>query len=129
VASDYVSFSDASIATGSKMHSVSGLALFYRGCLYAWKSSRQTIRAYNTCEAEYVAAADGFAWLEIRRPPLEFLEGKTVEIPHFVDSSSAIQVANCEEPKDKSRHFRLRWWRVRDNARFLQFCGDRPGTR
>ena len=40
----------------------------------------------------------------------------------WVDNTSAIAVAKADETRPKSRHYALRWFRVRDHARKVCFC-------
>ena len=43
-------------------------------------------------------------------------------MPLLVDNTSAIDIAKCEETTKRSRHFMLRFHKVKDNAKRLFFC-------
>ncbi len=58
VESNCQSFSDASFGTSLNLKSVSGQTHYYKGCLVAWRSSRQTVTAASTYEAEWVALSE-----------------------------------------------------------------------
>ncbi|CAD7943975.1 unnamed protein product [Amoebophrya sp. A120] len=119
-------FGDASFASDSvTMRSVSGTVVYYRSVPIMWKSSRQTVRAYSTSEAEHIAASDslvvteGASFLEFFNPhPLS----DEIDFRLWCDNTSAISVANAKETRPKSRHYALRWWRVKDAAKRLCFC-------
>ncbi len=53
---------------------------------------------------------------------MEFLESKSGVDPLFVDNTSAITIAKSMETTKKSRHFMLRYHKVKDNAKRLFFC-------
>ena len=40
----------------------------------------------------------------------------------WIDNTSAIATATAFETKPKSRHYALRWFRVRDAAKCIMFC-------
>ena len=129
-------FSDAGFANCVKtMRSTSGSILYYRGCPICWRSNRQTVRAYSTAESEYIAASDTIALSE----PHDFtdffkpLPTKLVEMQNglspslddailWIDNQSAIQTAKSNDTKPKSRHYALRYLRVRDAAERIVFC-------
>ena len=119
-------FSDASFANCAvTFKSTSGSILYYKSVPIIWKCSRQTVRAYSTSEAEYIAASDalvltqGVGFADFFSP----VEGDGLEeCPLWVDNQSAIQVAKAADVKPRSRHYALRYLRVRDSARRLQFC-------
>ena len=123
-------FSDASFATCRKtLNSVSGAILYFRSVPVMWRSKRQAIRTYSTMESEWVAASDAIKMVE-SAGCLNFLEsGNSVgesSLPDamwlWVDNKSAIIAATSEELKPKSKHFALRYVRVRDEHARLKFC-------
>jgi hypothetical protein len=127
---NHVLFNDASLASNvDSYYSNTGSVLFVHGTPVAWKSGRQKIRAHSTCEAEWIAAADGISWAS-QVSFLEFFEGKTcnvnTELPKdliiMCDNKSAVMVAKTEEVKPKSRHYALRLLKVRDEANRIVFC-------
>ena len=113
-------FTDASFASDwLTMKSITGAVLYYRSVAVMWKSSRQTIRTYSTCESEYVAASDGLI-LASGCGFLDFL-GPTPPFKLWVDNKSAIVVAQSDQTRPKSRHYALRYLRVRDASDQIEF--------
>jgi hypothetical protein len=119
-------FSDASFASCSlTFKSTSGAILYYKSVPIVWRCSRQTVRAYSTSESEYIAASDALVLSQVVGFGNFFtpVEGDGLEeCPLWVDNQSAIQVAKNDEVKPRSRHYALRYLRVRDQARRIQFC-------
>jgi hypothetical protein len=74
----------------------------------------------STAEAEYIAASDALT-VEESLGFMNFL-GDGLDPPLFVDNKSAIAIAKSPDTTKKSRHFMLRYCKVRDNARRLFFC-------
>jgi hypothetical protein len=127
---NHVLFNDASFASNvDSYYSNTGSVLFVHGTPIAWKSGRQKIRAHSTCEAEWIAAADGISWAA-QVSFLGFFEGEpsnvTGKLPEdlliMCDNKSAVMVAKTEEVKPKSRHYALRLFRVREEAHRVVFC-------
>lgn len=119
-------FSDRSFASGPvSFKSTSGAICYFRPCPLLRKHQRQGIRTYSTSEIEFVAAPDSiiisshanFLGFCNRRQrlfePTEVL---------WVDSSSAMAVATTDLVKPRSRHYALRWWRVRGSAHLTCFA-------
>ncbi len=128
--SDHVLFNDASFASMvDSFYSNSGSVLFVHGTPVAWRSGRQKIRAHSTCEAEWIAASDGLAWVK-QISCLEFFSGAVGNVETVLpkdllimcDNKSAVLIAKTEEIKPKSRHYALRLFRVRDEAHRVVFC-------
>ena len=129
-------FSDASFANCLKtMRSTSGSIIYYRGTPIAWKTQRQGVRAYSTAESEYIASSDTIAlsetsdFLDFYRPiPSRVLEESFGLTPEgddailWVDNQSAITISKSDELKPKSRHYALRYLRVKDYAEKIVFC-------
>jgi hypothetical protein len=125
VLSDWNLFNDASFATCAvTLRSISGSVLYYRGTPIAWRSSRQTVRAYSTAESEYIAASDGLVFSRTQSF-LDFFKPLDKKEPLiWCDNVSAIAIAGTEKDqlRPKTRHFALRLERVRDEASRLVFC-------
>lgn len=122
-ATNFSTFSDASFASRAiEFRSISGSVVYFRGAPIAWKSQKQTMRAMSTSESEYIACSDSLAVYE-QLGFSDFLF-PSEDSPVFVDNQSAIAVAKGVDNKKKSRHFMLRFHRVKDNARRLFFCPD-----
>lgn len=125
---DHHIFSDASFASCSvAFRSISGSVLYYRSVPVLWKSARQSVRAYSTMEAEWIAASDalvltrGIGFLGFFQP-VNCEDGKMEEPKLWVDNESAITAAKSPDLRPKSRHFVLRYHRVRDEAARLCFA-------
>jgi hypothetical protein len=88
----------------------------------AWKSQRQGVRGYSTCQVEYIAGSDTLV-VEEQQGYLDFFSDKCINgAPLWCDNQSAIAVAKNPDVLPKSRHYALRWCRVRDEARRLFFA-------
>ena len=126
-------FTDASWASArDSFYSVSGAVLTYKGSLVWWKSSRQTIQAESTCQAEFISAADALKEIDKLGFLTFFLGGKQSEggypddLTLWIDSTSAKAAAESSEPTSKTRHYVLRYFKVRELAQKgpnkLKFC-------
>jgi hypothetical protein len=129
-------FSDAGFANCIKtMRSTSGSICYYRSVPIFWRTGRQTVRSYSTAESEYIAASDTIVLSE-QNSYLNFFDKlpTTVVDPQnglspslenailWVDNQSAIITAKSADTKPKSRHYALRYLRVKDNADKIIFC-------
>jgi hypothetical protein len=129
-------FSDASFASCLKtMRSTSGGVMHFRGTPAAWRSNRQSARAHSTAESEHIAASDAIVLSEqnsftdfFTAPPKNMIEANYGMITPsekailWVDNQSAIATAKDSDLKPKSRHYALRYLRVRDYAEQIMFC-------
>ena len=95
-------------------------------CLYGtpigWKSSKQGILAQSTCQAEYIAAAEGLAIVE-KMGYLEFFRNSTIStgglpgrLTLWLDSQSACLAMRSPEPTPGTRHYVLKYLFVRNYA-------------
>ena len=129
-------FSDAGYANCFRtMRSTSGSIIYWRSVPICWRTHIQGIRAYSTAEAEYIACSDTIVLSEtndfldfFRPPPDKIVESSYGISPSldnailWLDSQSAIAIAQSEDTRPKSRHYALRWLRVRESASKLMFC-------
>lgn len=125
------SFADASFASTVEFKSVSGMAVYYRGCPIAWKSSVQTVASGSTYECEWIAQADMLLMSREAHSLDRFMRGKSeVEMspaemgPLWCDSRSVLIAAKKENLGDigrKSRHMAIRMNAVREHAERLAF--------
>ena len=113
------------------MRSITGSIVYFKGSPIAWKSSRQTVRSYSTCESEWIAASDSIIlsehtdFLDFFMPvssPSETSGSSGKRSTVWVDSQAAIMAAQGSKERPKSRHLALRWHRVKDEAQRLAFC-------
>ena len=97
-----------------------------------WKSTKQSVIAESTCQAEYIAAAEGLASTE-KLGLLEFFQKDELEdgglpspLTLWVDSRSAKMAMCAPEPTSKTRHYVLKFLKVRTHAQSgagaLRFC-------
>jgi hypothetical protein len=129
-------FSDAGYANCLKtLRSTSGSICYYRSVPIFWRSNRQSVRAYSTAESEFIACSDTIILSE-HNDFLNFFQPtpeKLVETSHgiapsldnavlWVDNTSAITTAKDSDTKPRSRHYALRYLRVRDSASRIIFC-------
>ena len=111
-------YTDASFQTDrDDLKSQSGYVFVINGGAVSWKSSKQTVIADSTTEAEYVAASEAAKeaiWMK------QFLEGLQVvptpedPIPLFCDNSGAIFQAKEPKSSNKSRHVLRKFHLIRD---------------
>jgi len=129
-------FSGAGFANCLKtMRSTSGSIMYFKGCPIAWRSNRQTVRAYSTAESEYIAASDTIVLSE-QHDFTDFYKPIPTQLVHaqhglspsidnavlWIDNQSAITTAKATDTRPKSRHYALRYLRVRDAASRIVFC-------
>ena len=112
------------------LRSQTGSAIYYRGCLIAYKTSRQTIITHSTMASEYVACSDTLTFLETLEPHLRLFEAQEIghpqlDFPVFVDNTSAIRVARGDTMSNGSKHLKLRHVRVSEKQKQLFFCDTR----
>ena len=124
-------FSDASYGTNKEMYSTSGVVILYKSVPLIWKSKRQTVRAYSTMEAEWIAASDaiqmatevGFLGFFDKDPfCVKRSTGLLDKMWLWCDNQSAVTASKSEEVKPRTRHFALRYHRVRDENDRVHFC-------
>ena len=129
-------FSDAGYANCMKtLRSTSGSICYYRSTPVYWRSNRQSVRAYSTSESEYIACSDIIMLSEhndflnfFRDTPTDLVTINNSIAPSldnavlWVDNTSAISTAKDSSTKPRSRHYALRYLRVRDNADKIVYC-------
>jgi len=129
-------FSDAGFANNIKcLHSTSGSIGYWRGVPIYWRSQRQGVRAYSTAESEYIACSDTLVVSEhndflsfFQRLPSKLVQTSYGVSPSvedaivWVDNESAIATAKSTDSKPRSRHYALRYVRVREAAGKIVFC-------
>ena len=120
----YNLFTDASFASRcDAFFSFTGIVLAFWGVPIFWKSTKQGIFAEPTCQAEFLAAAEGLACTE----RLGFLgfsqsdilgdDGMPSKLTLWVDSKSAQMAIAAPEPTQKTRHYALMYLKVRAHAK------------
>ena len=124
-------FSDASYASCFlTLRSTSGGIVYFRSFPICWRTKRQTVTCFSTSESEYVACSDVIV-LGMENRFLNFFNRGDEVVDHdtdeviWVDNQSAVAVAKADEVRPRSRHYALRWTRVREEGRKIQFCPTR----
>ena len=123
------SFCDASYGANAEFKSTTGQAHYYRGCLVAWRSSKQTVTAASICECEWRAVHDSLRISHEANALSRFLNGEneldeTNYGPIWTDNRSVTVSARKEAEIDlnrKSRHVAIRMAKVRENGSRLLF--------
>lgn len=122
-------FSDASFATCPlTLRSQTGICVYFKGALIAYKSMRQTIITHSTCESEYCAASDALTFLRSLEDTIHMFDPPLIPgqeqplIPLFSDNQSAIRVARAKVLGTASKHLKLRWMKVTEQEKRLFFC-------
>ena len=88
----------------------------------AWSSKKQSIRAYSTCEAEFVAVSDTIVLTEHQGYLGWLLQQSSIPKNIFVDNMSTLMVSKQVIHTKKSKHYALRFLRVKDNKDILAWC-------
>ena len=118
-----VAFSDSTWNSNpDNSRSRSGYAIFFNGCLIAWKSTLQTIVTLSSCEAEYVAlnlAARETIWLRRLLAELLFPQKPTAI---FVDNQSTIALTKHKMVKPRTKHIALRYHWIKEQVAGGVFC-------
>lgn len=114
---ELVAFSDSTWNSNiDNSRSRSGYAIFFNGCLIAWKSTLQTIVTLSSCEAEYVAlnlTARETVWLRRLLAELLFPQKQTAV---YVDNQSAIALTKHKMVKPRTKHIALRYHWIKEQV-------------
>lgn len=129
-------FSDAGFANCLKtMRSTSGSIIYWCGMPISWRSQRQSVRSYSTAESEYIGASDTIVLTEtndfmtfFEKLPEKVVEESYGMVPNspdcilWLDNQAAISTAKLgDETRPKSRHYALRYLRVKDYCDKIAF--------
>ena len=125
--SPITAYADASFASDPRTRkSHTGILIMMYAVPVAWSSQRQTINTFSTTESETAALSSLIEYTNSLRV-LHWLTGQTewgkTDLL-MCDNSAAIQLArkDCTSMQAKSRHFHLKYLRIREEAGRLQFC-------
>ena len=97
-------FSDASFRSDSEDRATTGVLIFLGGSPVLWKSRKQQRLAHATCDAELVAALDGWKYAEPIRQLLEEFGIRILWMNLGVDNSAAETILRTGSFK-RSRYF------------------------
>ena len=97
--------------------SQTGYLFILNGAAVSWRSSKQSIVAASTCEAEYVAASEASregVWIKAFTTDLGVIPSALDPMEIYCDNTGAI--ANAREPRShkNSKHIRLRYHIIRE---------------
>jgi hypothetical protein len=129
-------FGDAAFANSfQNLYSTSGSSVYWRGGLVAWKMKTQTVRAMSTGESEFINASDllvfgetcnFLGFLQQERfavvPDTELAPEEEPTRAIWNDNQSALACAKSSDLRPKSRHYALRWCKVREHSRGMGYC-------
>jgi len=108
-------FSDADLAgCVDTRRSTTGVLILLTGAPIIWKSTRQSVVATSTCEAEYVAAstaAKEIVWVRSLIMELGFHLPLTELL---IDNQGCIRVVNNDQTSSKTKHIDIRLHHVRE---------------
>jgi KUP system potassium uptake protein len=100
-------FTDASFAP-SCMFSQSGAVVVWCGAIVAWHTSRQSLMAQSSAEAELVAAMDGAALVRGISPLVAELVGQEVKTWSLVDNTACVAIVTSPSTSWRTRHLKIR---------------------
>ena len=99
-------WTDAGYA-GTNTHSQSGLVVTWAGSIIVWRSSRQSVSALSTAEAELYSATLGWQIVEGLRQLITNYGVRIARLRIFIDSQAALTIAKC------GANWRTRYFAVR----------------
>ena len=107
-------WTDAGYA-GADTRSQSGLVVTWAGSVIVWRSSRQTVSALSTAEAELNSAALGWQIAEGLRLLLQSYGVSIDQVKVLIDNRAAITIAECGA-NWRTRYFAVRGHRLHEEA-------------
>lgn len=99
--------------------SVSGFVVMYGGGPVSWRSSRQSVVALSTNEAEYMAASEcakHLIW--VKAFLFDIMKPINGPISFFVDNKSAINTATGDSINQRSKHIDRRFHFIREQVQY-----------
>ena len=97
------------------MRSTSGYCFSFGSAIFSWCSKKQEIIAQSTAKVEYVAAAAAVnqaLWIRKLMADLHMEQKESTQI--LVDNQPAISIANNPVFHDKTKHFKLKLYFLRE---------------
>jgi hypothetical protein len=111
-----IGYSDSNFASDKDTRrSVTGFAIYYSGCLVAWKSKMQQCVTLSSTEAEYVACSQCANDMEFVRQILESVKER-VDLPMvlYVDNTGAIDLVKNYSTTGRTKHIDIRFHYIRE---------------
>jgi hypothetical protein len=109
-------YSDSSYAEEKDYKSVGGYATILGGAAVSWKSTKQSIVAQSSMEAEYIALAEAAKEVEWLRKLQQEVFPKANLLPTkiYEDNQSAIALAKNPLHSSRSKHIAVRFHRIQE---------------
>lgn len=109
--------------------SCSGLVVIMSGGAISWASKRQPIMALSSTEAEYIAlsaATKEILWFIQLASEIDI----KIDLPITIhcDNRSAIELANVEAFRQRSKHIDIRYHHIRDHINIGNIAVEHVGT-
>ena len=117
-----VAWTDAGFA-GTDTKSQNGLIITWGGSIIVWRSSRQTVSALSTAEAELNSAAVGWQIIEGLRLLIADLGVQLPDVKVLVDNQAAITITKCGA-NWRTRYFAVRGHRLHEECETGIACPD-----
>ena len=105
-------WTDAGYA-GTNTHSQSGLIVTWGGTIVVWRSSRQSVSALSTAEAELYSATLGWQIVEGLRHLISNYGVTLSRLRVFVDNQAALTIVKCGA-NWRTRYFAVRGHRLHE---------------
>ena len=96
-----------------------GYVFMLAGGVISWKSSKQTLIATSTMEAEYVAcygASNYGLWLRNFVTGLQIVDCIQKPLKLYCDYSSAVLFSNNNRSSSRSKHIKIKFLAVRERV-------------
>ena len=97
--------------------SISGFVFICNGGAVSWKSSKQSITADSTTEAEYIAASDAAkeaVWIKKFITELGVVPSTESPVPLYCDNNGAIALVKEPRSHQKSKHIERRFHIIKE---------------
>ena len=118
---EVVGYSDSDFAgCVDSRKSTSGYIFLLAGGAISWRSSKQTIVATSTMEAEFIACYEATTqalWLKNFVGGLKIIDSIERPIKIFCDNRVAIFFSKNNKSGSRSKHIDIKYLRVRDNIK------------
>ncbi|UYV65505.1 hypothetical protein LAZ67_3004542, partial [Cordylochernes scorpioides] len=113
-------YSDADWGTNLEdRKSTSGYVVMFAGAPILWRSSKQTVTALSTMEAEYISLSSSVrevTWIRVFLNHLDISHNMVEPTPVWCDNQAAIAHAKSYISRSKTRHIAIRYHFVREKV-------------
>eukprot|EP00043_Microstomoeca_roanoka_P020224 m.241802 g.241802 ORF g.241802 m.241802 type:complete len:243 (-) comp17131_c4_seq84:277-1005(-) len=111
-------YADASYANDKDRKSRTGYLVTINNMPVSWQSSRQSVTALSSAEAEYIALTEvtkDVLWLRCLMEELDLKQEEAT--PIYTDSKPAMDIANTTQMNKRTKHIDIRAHFIRDKIR------------